>query len=467
MFWGAIYRAKYPPTYFIHTQTKEREMKRNHIAIAGILASVLVTMDAAWADTATVIASQAYVDAKVGTKQNKLNAGAGGNVTVDNTSTTAASRAITGITATGDGTVTFTTQPISVDTPAASTYIIDNATSAKSISSNDTDKAPSVRAVKNMVRASNATGGAVRATASASDVLVPTEKAVATALDGKLNSDLVNSDTNAIVDGHAEKIPTNNAVQKGVLYMKGDGIARRSTAADLDTITAEQSWTTAAGADNSIKAIRDGKLMDNYVPTMAAVEARVKAAENLIPDAPSTITTNALAAATADNSKLPTVAAVKGIVKTGTTTNTTDLTTRNSSTNVITSTGSDTAVPTTALLVDVLQTLDQTSYGTDETGTKPVTSVTQVDGKIIPVRGTITTAGIANGTIVNADISDTAAIAYTKMNGTLKDVNSTSADATCTAASPCVLTYYKIGSNVYYKWTNLIETDGVTALPAS
>lgn len=450
MFWGAIYRAKYPPTYFIHTQTKEREMKRNHIAIAGILASVLVTMDAAWADTGTVIASQAYVDAKVGTKLNSsaLNAG-----TLSTTSTTTVPSEKTVSDA-----ITSAVSNIDVSAPAATTYVT-NGTNALSLS-DSTDHAPSITAVKGMKTTSVRTSGAV-------DTLVPTEKAVATALAGKVNVAGVNDDTNAIVDDRAERIPTNNAVQKGVLYIRGDGIERHSAAADLDTITAAQSWTNASGDDNSIKTILEGRLMDNYVPTMAAVEARVKAAEAAIPAAPSTITTNALAAATTDNSQLPTVAAVKGIVKTGTSTNTTDLTTRNSSTNVITSTGSDTAVPTTALLVDVLQTLDQTSYGTDETGTKPVTSVTQVDGKIIPVRGTITTAGIANGTIVNEDISSTAAIAYTKMNGTLKDVNSASTDATCTAASPCVLTYYKIGSNVYYKWTNLIETDGVTALPAS
>ena len=454
MFWGAIYRAKYPPTYFIHTQTKEREMKRNHIAIAGILASVLVTMDAAWADTATVIASQAYVDAKVGTKQNKLNAGTGGNVTVDNTSTTAASRAITGITATGDGTVTFTTQPISVDTPAASTYIIDNATSAKSISSNDTDKAPSVRAVKNMVRASNATGGAVRATASASDVLVPTEKAVATALDGKLNSDLVNSDTNAIVDGHAEKIPTNNAVQKGVLYIKGDGIARRSTAADLDTITAEQSWTTAAGADNSIKAIRDGKLMDNYVPTMAAVEARVKAI-------------NVPAATDTKSATYSSTAHTLTVATSGDGASTSKYATPKQVGNTITDVKS---------YIDYKDGL-KVDANTAITASGTTNKIVQYDAKGLVVAGTtagalatkntVGSADITDLSITNDDISNTANIAYTKMNGTLKDVNSTSADATCTAASPCVLTYYKIGSNVYYKWTNLIETDGVTALPAS
>ncbi len=412
MFWGAIYRAKYPPTHFIHTQTKEREMKRNHIAIAGILASVLVTMDTARADTGTVIASQAYVDAKVGTKQNKLNAGSGGNITVDNTSTTVASRAITGITATGDGTVTFTTQPISVDAPAATEYITDGA-NALSLS-DSTDHAPSVTAVKGMKTTSVRTSGAV-------DTLVPTEKAVATALSGKVSSDEINGD-NAIITSN-NKIPSNTAVQKGVLYIKGDGINNHSATADLSTITAEQSWTTANGSSNSIKTIRDGKKMDDYVPTMAAVEARVKAAERLIPTNLGTLATlNAVGSAQITDGSIAAGDLASDSV-------TTDKLAAGAVTNA--KLGAD-AVTNAKLADDAVQ-----------------------------------TENIKDGTIVNADISPSAAIAYSKMDATLKDVNSTSDNASCSPASPCVLTYYKVGSTVYYKWTNLIETDGVTALPAS
>ena len=437
MFWGAIYRAKYPPTYFIHTQTKEREMKRNHIAIAGILASVLVTMDAAWADTGTVIASQAYVDAKVGTKLNSsaLNAG-----TLSTTSTTTVPSEKT-----VNDAITSAVSNIDVSAPAATTYVT-NGTNALSLS-DSTDHAPSITAVKGMKTTSVRTSGAV-------DTLVPTEKAVATALSGKLNSDLVNDDTNAIVDDHAERIPTNNAVQKGVLYMKGDGIARRSTAADLDSITAAQSWTTAAGTDNSIRTILEGRLMDNYVPTMAAVEARVKAAEGLIPTVPGG--TNTKSATYSSSAHTLTVAT------SGDGASTSKHATPKQVANTITDVKN---------YIDYKDSLKANSADLGDLATLDAVGSAQItDGAVGNddlANNAVTTGKIKDGTIVNADISDTAAIAYTKMNGTLKDVNSASTDATCTAASPCVLTYYKIGSTVYYKWTNLIETDGVTALPAS
>lgn len=406
-------------------------MKRNHIAIAGILASVLVTVDAAWAatDTGTVIASQAYVDAKVGTKQNKLNAGTGGNVTVDNTSNTAASRAITGITATGDGTVTFTTQPISVAAPAATTYVVDNATSALSISNPTTvtDKAPSVRAVYKMVRKSDATDGGIRAIDSASDVLVPTEKAVATALVERLNNS-ANTNTNAIIATDT-KFAANPAIQKGVLYIKGAGLDNHSATSGLDTITAAHSWTTADGTNNSIKTIRESNKMDDYVPTMAAVEARVKEAEESAVQSVSEGSANGTIKVDGTNVSVHGLGTAAYIAK-----------------------GANTASATANSLVTV------NSNGF-VTGTATAGALAKKDA--------VGSAEITDLSITNTDISNSANIAYTKMNGTLKDVNSASADASCTAASPCVLTYYKIDSNVYYKWTNLIETDGVTALPAS
>ncbi|MBR6838561.1 MAG: hypothetical protein IKM94_03270 [Alphaproteobacteria bacterium] len=451
-------------------------MKRNHIAIAGILASVLVTVDAAWAatDTGTVIASQAYVDATVGTKLNSsaLNAG-----TLSTTSTTTVPSEKTVSDA-----ITNAVSGIDTSAPAATTYVVDNATSAKSISSNDTDKAPSVRAVKNMVRASTATGGGVRATDSASDVLVPTEKAVATALVERLNNS-ANTNTNAIIATDT-KFAANPAIQKGVLYMKGAGLDNHSAEAGLSTTTAENSWTTADGTNNSIKTIRESNKMDDYVPTMAAVEARVKAAEGLIPTVPGgTNTKSATYSSTghtltvadsgdgASTSKYATpkqvantITDVKSYIdyKDGLKANTADLgalATLNAVGSAQITDGSIAAgdLASDSVITEKIKNLNVT---TDKLAADAVTNAKLADNAV-------QTENIKDGTIVNADISDTAAIAYTKMNGTLKDVNSTSADASCTAASPCVLTYYKIGSNVYYKWTNLIETDGVTALPAS
>ncbi len=343
MFWGAIYRAKYPPTYFIHTQTKEREMKRNHIAIAGILASVLVTMDAAWADTATVIASQAYVDAKVGTK---LNSSALNTGTLSTTSTT---------TVPSEQTVYNAIQNAA---PSASNYISDGTTALSLTAA--TDKAPSVSAVQGSVLYSGNTASTNTKTA---------------------NVDVTN-------------IAANSAVFTTNTTVKADG--------------------------------------DSYVPTVAAVEARVKAIN--IPTVPATTDTKS---ATYDSS---------------------------AHTLTVASSGDGASTTKTATPKQVANTItDVKSYIDYKDGLKANTA----DLGDLATLDAVGSAQITDLSITNDDISTSADIAYSKMNGTLKDVNSASTNATCTAASPCVLTYYKIGSTVYYKWTNLIETDGVTALPAS
>jgi len=515
-------------------------MKINNIAIVGIFVTIFGLIETA---NATTIASQAYVDAKDGLKQDKLTSASGGNVSVDNTSNTAASRAVTGITAT-DGVLTFTTQPIAAGI-TASDVVENHDTSALSITnaSTMTTKAPSVKAVYNMVRKSNASGGAIRSTTNAVDTVVPTEKAVATALANKVDTTALSGE-NVVITSDNHGIPEAGAVQSGILYMEGIGIDNITDDVSLSEAVSEKSWTTADGQDDSIKNMRSDKNMDKYIPTVAAVEARAKALEAYAVSAASTAVngithpitdgTNALelsdssdhapsvtavkgikqaaqtgstvtawdtsvsdttsAAYTSDNkvpsvkavaqqiakrvtngtnvlslsdssTNAPSVTAVKGMIKTGTTANTTALTTRNSS-NVITSTGEDTTVPTTALLVDVLQTLDGAnasgstgvsagaSADTNKIG-QPVVAVSQTDGKVTATLGTVKNAGIASD----------AAIDFSKMNDALNDVNTTS-DASCSAVSPCILTFYKVGTTKYYKWTNM-DTENTNAVPNS
>lgn len=133
------------PQHRSHTQTKEKAMKFKNVAWAGMLFSVFAWGGHAWAD-ATVIASKAYVDAKDALKQDKLKTGTGGNVTVS-AGNGNASTAITGVTASGDGTLTFTTQTI--QSSSASDYISDGTNALELTSA--TDKAPSVKAVAGMV----------------------------------------------------------------------------------------------------------------------------------------------------------------------------------------------------------------------------------------------------------------------------------------------------------------------------
>lgn len=434
----------------IYTHKRRKgKMRKSHIAIAGILVSVLGFANTAWADTATVIASQAYVDAKVGTKQNKLNAGTGGNVTVDNTSNTAASRAITGITATGDGTVTFTTQPISVDAPEATEYVT-NGTNALNLS-DSSDHAPSITAVKGMKSTSNlaTVSNGVVSISAGSDTALPTTKAVADTiktLDHKTATASSNATTavTAVSQADGQVTVTNGTLAAAAIGQKVTSNLLSSTSTGyIPTVaavqgavtyvnnTASENKRTASVTVEEVPAARDVFTRnstikvkgDDFVPTVAAVEARVKAVEGQIP-------TNLGALATLD--AVGSAQITDGSIAAG------DL----ASNSVVTAKIKDLNVTTAKLAADA------------------VTNAKLADDAV-------QTENIKDGTIVNADISNSAAIAYSKMDATLKDVNSASTNATCTAASPCVLTYYKVGSTVYYKWTNLIETDGVTALPNS
>lgn len=457
-------------------------MKINNVAIAGIFVTIFGLIETA---NATTIASQAYVDAKDGLKQDKLTSASGGNVSVDNTSNTAATRAVTGITAT-NGVLTFATQPIAAGI-TASDVVENHDTSALSITnaSTMTTKAPSVKAVYNMVRKSDANGGAIRATSSASDVLVPTEKAVATALANKVDASALSTE-NVVITSNNHGIPEAGAVQSGILYMEGIGIGNITGDVTLSDVTSAKSWTTADGQDASIKNMRSDKNMDKYIPTVAAVEARAKALEAYATQAasnaagnithPVTNGSNVMDLNSNTTTNAPTIGAVQGMANKSTDSNAvTNLTTRSSSgsnINQITSTGADNKVPTTALLVDVLQTLDQSSYGDDEAGTKPVTSITEVDGKIFPKRGTITSAGLADGAVAGGSggkIQDkTVTYNYDMNNTALYDINTgaTPASTVCTESNPCILTYYKKDGKVYTRWTPM-DTENTSANSAT
>jgi hypothetical protein len=423
-------------------------MRKSHIAIAGILVSVLGFANTAWADTATVIASQAYVDAKVGTKLNAsaLNAG---TLSATSTTTVPSEKTV-------NDAITSAVAGIDTSAPAATTYVT-NGTNALSITTTGTNgqtHAPSIDAVKGMKTTSVRASGAV-------DTLVPTEKAVATALTDKINS-VANTSTNAII-ATENKFAANPAIQKGVLYIKGNTLANHSDAADLSTITAEQSWTTADGTDNSIKTIRENKKMDDYVPTMAAVEARVKAAEKQIPtNLRALATLDAVGSAQITDGSIAAAYLASDSVITAKIKNLNVTTDKLAADAVTTAKIKNLNVTTDKLAADAVTTakIKNLNVTTDKLAADAVTNAKLADNAV-------QTENIKDGTIVNADISNSANIAYSKMDATLKDVNSASTNATCTAASPCVLTYYKTSSGVYYKWTNLIETDGVTALPNS
>lgn len=438
-------------------------MKINNIAIAGIFVTIFGLIETA---NATTIASQAYVDAKDGLKQDKLTSASGGNVSVDNTSNTAASRAVTGITAT-NGVLTFTTQPIAAGITASD--VVDDGTGSNTALQLTNDaKAPSVRSIKaaktttNLVTRDNTTG--LTTVTGGDDNHFITSHAVAdsiktldhatlanssnastavtavTQVDGQVR--VTNGTLGAAAIGETESrnvVSSRNGgylagvggVQEGVLYMKGNSVANMTASA---TPTAEDSWTVANGTDDAIKAIRDAKGFDQYVPTVAAVEARAQALQ-------------AYAQSVANT-------AASGVAVT--TTNTKSAT-WDSSNNTLTVASSGDGASTTKVatpkqvantITDVKSYIDYKASGA------------------LARKDAVGSSEITNLSIINEDISTSAAIDFSKMNDGLKDVNSSSADGNCTAGSPCVLTFYKVGSTKYYKWTNL-DTESTNAVPNS
>jgi len=255
------------PQHRSHTQTKEKEMKFKNVAWAGMLFSVFAWGGHAWAD-ATVIASKAYVDAKDALKQDKLKTGAGGNVTVS-AGNGNASTAITGVTASGDGTLTFTTQTI--QSSSATDYISDGTNALELTSA--TDKAPSVTAVKGAAQAAASTAPTSstrwktsETTASsasyASDAKVPTVKAVTQQLEAL---------DYAGVDGSSDATTTTNRGKPVVAVSQANGIV----SAELGTVTVNGIADDAVETDK----IKDGAVNSAKIENETIVSADVKDGE--------------------------------------------------------------------------------------------------------------------------------------------------------------------------------------------
>lgn len=145
---------------------------------------------------------------------------------------------------------------------------------------------------------------------------------------------------------------------------------------------------------------------DTKYPTVKAVAQQISASN------PESIGTNALAATGDDVNKLTKASAIQAMADN----TTTDYETRNAS-NELTGSGSSTKVPTTAALVGALKGLD--GLGADgSTGLsagdmtnhqsrlkRPVVKVTQTDGKVIAELGQIGAEGIEEHAITPAQVS--------------------------------------------------------------
>jgi len=474
-------------------------MKIRNLAFCGVMASILT----GWGASAdTIIASKAYVDARDATKQNTLSSASGGNIVESGSG-----NVVTGISAV-DGTVTVTKGTI------AATDYIKNGTNALNLSmatGEDKDSmAPSITAIEGMKQGA-ITSGTVDAWSTSSgdgadNNKVPTTKAITQQLD-LIRTAINTGDTgitrqfedgmsaatleafnawkedsmplsgtkydalvtaiandskyhNAIADtADPNKLARNSNIQKGTMYMMGHGIQNHQTNID-NTIVVRDKDTSKASWD---KVFVTEKAGDDYVPTMAAVEARVLAAE----EAAGSGLTNKIA--TQGNSTA--------------TWNTVTSDNKGTSVNLLEArSAKDSYVPTVAAVEKRIESLDAAGVdGSSDAETtadrgKPVVAISQANGVISAELGqvkeagiedsAVTSAKIANGAIINEDINANAAIDFSKMSDALKDVNSASTDATCSAGSPCVLTFYKVGNTKYYKWTNM-DTESTNAVPNS
>ena len=416
-------------------------MKIRNLAFCGVMASILT----GWGASAdTIIASKAYVDARDATKQNSADRveDTWANSTADHSSTTkypsmnTLDTAISGLNT-------------SIGSGALTTNVL-----ADGVDGTKLTKASAITAAKDATKLSTVSSGVVSISAGADDKF-PTTKAVADTikdLDHKTATAV--SGASSVVTGVSQtdgQVTVTNgtlgfeAIAPAVVKQATDGSVEAHNAGGAkyygdhtvlsDSRNGIKSWATATDSETdadekALYNIRNSKALDRYVPTMAAVEARVQE----------------IATASSDTYADR------------------NLSNLNAAGNTVIDNRIDTKI----------NALDATGVDNSSTGV-PILKVTEADGVVTVAGGqvkeagiedsAVTSAKIADGTIVNADISSSAAIDFTKMSDALNDVNSTSA-ASCTAGSPCVLTFYKIGTTKYYKWTNM-DTESTSANPSS
>lgn len=471
-------------------------MKIRNLAFCGVMASIL-GVSGAYATDATIIASKAYVDARDNTKQDTANI-----VTTEWANTDANIKSSdarypsmkTLQTAVGAGTSALDGQNADSETGVSAGAAADNnkigmpvvkVTETDGIVTSELGaigtKGISDGAVTYAKVASDSKTTTVSDAASASDAKFPTEKAVRTAIDNGDNAikntfekgmeantetlyntwatdpstasatalseaiandrtlDNVVSDSNT---GHANLIPRNSNIQKGIAYMNGNGIVNHTKNVDTETLT--RNLETAATAWK--KEFTD-KVADDHVPTVAAVEARVKAAESnatgMKDTAPSATWANdTLTIVTGDNAG-------------------------NKTDKLATSAQVNTSVSALKSYADYK--IGNTAMGT---------TATTLTGAIAEVKATAdgalkdVTQGTGDGEAYVALVKDGTNVKGTKgiltysgaLNHKLSEINTNGGDGSsnCKVGSPCVLTMVMNGSTPVYEWTNM-ETDGLNA----
>lgn len=435
-------------------------MKIKNLAFFGVMAAIMGVANAARADATTVIASQAYVDAKDDLKQNLLDSGANGNITKDDTGTTAASRVVTNVTADGQGHVTVVTAPIDVGGDISTAI---NALDGTVVNNDSGTIVRNVTQTDGVITVEHGTVG----TNDIDDSAVTTAKIAGTAVT-----------TAKIADGAVTMPKTSFTMPQG------DSNASWLAAIDETTSTSNYGGKDVLGATWNQQ---EGKLQaanaqaDNYVPTMGAVNALIvkqseaqDATKSWAVDNNGTLFTKYK---NAGDSYVPTVEAVErrvqqaeanaGTSLSNATDNTASATHSNGTVTFAEANhdGNQTTKLATSHAVEQgleaikgytdhqIGSLDNATEATDTNNTihTPIVAVSQTDGVVTATRGTISGAGIEANSLEYA----------ANINNLLKDVNSGDA-ARCPKGSPCVLTYYVDGGKQFVRWTNM-DTDNTEA----
>ncbi len=186
--------------------------------------------------------------------------------------------------------------------------------------------------------------------------------------------DALETDVDNVVSDYQQKhqnlIPRNRNIQKGIAYLKGNGIENYTPGVKNDA-TANVGIKNGTVKEKAIKAWNDNlsEHGDEFVPTVASVERRVQAAE-----------------------------AAAGSGLTGMK-DTTAFTARDEN-NQITKAGDDDHFSTTKAISDTLKSLDADLNATDN---HVVTGVTEVDGKLVSVDSAqITTSYVASSALATS-----------------------------------------------------------------
>lgn len=484
-----------PPQQYKQTnkqKQRENNMKIRNLAFCGVMASIL-GVSGAYATDATIIASKAYVDARDNTKQDNA----------DRVTTTWDAAVTAGV---DNSEVKYPSMKTLKDVKdgledSISTNVTNNAYTANALDSTaqtDTNKAKlaKVEAIQNTAQraqtGSTLTKWNTTSGDGANDDKLPTTKAVTqqisqveselttaiTTGDNAINNTFekgMNSDTeraynawaanpstetasaltgaiatdtdldNVVSDsksGHANKIPRNSNIQKGIAYMKGNGIVNHTKNVDETALT--ENLETASTAWK--KEFTD-KVADDHVPTVAAVEARVKQAESN-----ATGMKDTAPSATWDN-------------------NTLTIVTGNNAGNKTDKLATSAQVNTS---VSALKSYADYKIGNTAMGT----TATTLTGAIAEVKATAdgalkdVTQGTGDGEAYVALVKDGTNVKGTKgiltysgaLNHKLSEINTNGGDGSsnCKVGSPCVLTMVMNGSTPVYEWTNM-ETDGLNA----